>query len=98
MVEQKHFRKDLFYRLNVVPIMVPPLRERKEEIPELVDYFIKMFNEKYKLNRKVDASVLNKLIEYDWPGNIRELKNVIERAVVISHDDLIKDIHFVKAT
>lgn len=94
MVEKKQFRKDLFYRLNVVPIMVPPLRERKEEIPELVDYFIKMFNEKYKLNRKVDASVLNKLIEYDWPGNIRELKNVIERAVVISHDDLIKDISF----
>lgn len=94
MVEKKQFRKDLFYRLNVVPIMVPPLRERKEEIPALVDYFIKMFNDKYKLERRIDKSLLNKLIEYDWPGNIRELKNVIERAVVISNDDLMKDITF----
>lgn len=94
MVEKKQFRKDLFYRLNVVPILVPPLRERKEEIPDLVDYFLKMFNEKYKLNRSIDRTVLNKMIEYDWPGNIRELKNVIERAVVVSREDVIKEIYF----
>ncbi len=92
MVEKKQFRKDLFYRLNVVPIIIPPLRERKEEIPALVAHFTKIFNERYGLERKIDHHLIKNLMEYDWPGNIRELKNVVERAIVTSQDDMVKDI------
>lgn len=92
MVEKKQFRKDLFYRLNVVPIMVPPLRERREEVPALINHFTGLFNEKYGLNRKIDDKLVASLINYDWPGNIRELRNLVERAIVTSSVDLIKDI------
>ncbi|NLB88623.1 MAG: sigma 54-interacting transcriptional regulator [Syntrophomonadaceae bacterium] len=89
MVERNEFRKDLFYRLNVVPVVVPPLRERKDEIPALVAHFIHRFNKKYGLNKRLDEGVLQRFLEYDWPGNVRELENVIERAVVISPSDII---------
>lgn len=89
MVNKNEFRKDLFYRLNVVPITVPPLRDRKEEIPSFVAHFLEIFNEKYGLNRILDDGVLDELMEYDWPGNVRELENVIERAVVTSKDQVI---------
>ncbi|MEJ2535928.1 MAG: sigma-54 dependent transcriptional regulator [Calditrichia bacterium] len=79
MVQEKAFREDLFYRLNVFPIKVPPLRERKEDIPELVNHFIKS-----STIVAVDRLALNKLMEHDWPGNIRELQNVIERASIMS--------------
>ncbi len=92
MVEKKQFRKDLFYRLNVVPIIVPPLRERKEEIPALINHFTQLFNNKYGLNRKIDEKLMDILIEYKWPGNIRELKNLVERAIVTSPVDNIRDI------
>jgi len=92
MVKDNQFRKDLFYRLNVVPIRVPSLRERHEEIPALVHHFLDKFNSQYKLHKQIDPRLINKLMNYDWPGNVRELSNVIERAVVTSPDELIRDI------
>jgi transcriptional regulator with GAF, ATPase, and Fis domain/PAS domain-containing protein len=79
------FREDLYYRLNVFPLTIPPLRERKEDIPTLVNHFVEMFNKKN--NKKITTiskDSLNKLQEYNWPGNVRELESFIERAVIIS--------------
>jgi len=84
-VEEKRFREDLYYRLNVVLIHLPPLRDRKEDIPLLVNHFIDKFNT--KLDRKVEklsAEALNLVVNYHWPGNIRELENVIERSILFS--------------
>jgi transcriptional regulator with PAS, ATPase and Fis domain len=84
-VKEGHFREDLFYRLNVMPIHVPPLRERKEDIPALVRYFVDKFNR--KLDRQItgaDAEVMELLKDHDWPGSIRELENLIERLVLMA--------------
>jgi two-component system response regulator HydG len=98
-IKQKRFREDLYYRLNVITIDIPPLRERKEDIPLLVSHFLKIYQEKN--NKAIDGiaeDVLDILTDYTWPGNVRELKNVIERAVVltqgrvISQDDLPENI------
>ncbi|HOB12019.1 MAG TPA: sigma 54-interacting transcriptional regulator [Syntrophomonadaceae bacterium] len=89
MVNKNLFRTDLYYRLNVIPVVVPPLRERREEIPVLVDHFLKKFNEKYGLNKQIAPQVIDRLMNYDWPGNVRELKNVVERAVVTNPGDII---------
>ena len=79
------FREDLFYRLNVFPITIPPLRQRKEDIPLLVDYFVAKFNKKIgKKIETVSRDTLDTLREYHWPGNVRELESVIERAVITS--------------
>ena len=79
------FRADLYYRINVFPIHVPPLRERKDDIPGLISKFIGMFNAEYGKNvQGVEEAVLNKFNEYDWPGNIRELENIIERGVILT--------------
>jgi DNA-binding NtrC family response regulator len=86
MVEKDLFREDLFYRLNVVNIFVPPLRERVEDIPLLVDYFIKKYCT--SMNRPlvtIDSSALNRLLEFNFPGNVRELENMIERAIVVGN-------------
>ncbi len=84
-VKDKTFREDLFYRLNVVPLLVPPLRERREDIPLLVQHFLAKFGKRLgKRFEAVDADTLRRLAAYTWPGNIRELQNVIERAVVLS--------------
>lgn len=94
MVERNEFRQDLYYRLNVVPVEVPPLRERKEEIPLLAAHFVQLYNKKYKLEKELSTRVIDVLMEYDWPGNVRELENIIERLVVtipgniISREDL----------
>lgn len=99
------FREDLFYRLNVFTIEMPPLRERKEDIPYLVDYFIKKFN--HKINKNiigVTGRSMDLLINYAWPGNVRELQNVIERAVIleddiqIGEDSLPGNLHLNKGT
>jgi DNA-binding NtrC family response regulator len=82
------FREDLFYRLSVVPIHVPPLRERKEDIPLLVDHFLLKYNKRAKKNiQSVSPQILEALRAYDWPGNIRELENTIERAIVLTRND-----------
>src|SRR5262249_39468053 len=79
------FREDLYYRLNVVPLRLPPLRERKEDIPLLVEHFLGKYAKKLgKRFDPVDPATLRQLVSYPWPGNIRELQNVIERAVVLS--------------
>jgi transcriptional regulator with PAS, ATPase and Fis domain len=82
------FREDLFYRLNVFPIEVPPLRERKEDIPMLVEYFVKRFAERMgKQIRKVHQKTLELCQDYGWPGNIRELQNIVERSVILLSGD-----------
>jgi PAS domain S-box-containing protein len=82
------FRADLFYRLNVFPIEVPPLRKRKEDIPMLVEYFVKRYAEKAgKQISKIDMNTLELCQSYSWPGNIRELQNIIERSVILSSGD-----------
>ncbi|UCH96200.1 MAG: sigma-54-dependent Fis family transcriptional regulator, partial [Candidatus Aminicenantes bacterium] len=83
-MKQGEFRSDLFYRLNVISIYVPPLRERKDDIPLLLKYFLKIFNKKF--SRDIDGferEALELLINYPWPGNIRELENVVERSVAL---------------
>ncbi|HZJ84535.1 MAG TPA: sigma 54-interacting transcriptional regulator [Syntrophomonadaceae bacterium] len=92
MVDKNQFREDLYYRLNVIPLYVPPLRERKEEIPELIDFFVDSFNKKYNLNKKITPKLIKRMVEYNWPGNVRELKNYIERAIVTSAEALISEV------
>jgi DNA-binding NtrC family response regulator len=88
-VQAGNFREDLFYRLNVFPIDIPPLRERKEDILPLVDYFIDKFNKKLKLEVKIDDDVKEILLKYEWPGNIRELENLIERMMLLAKNNVI---------
>jgi len=84
------FRKDLFYRLSVVPITLPSLRERRDDIPLLAAYFLEKYNKKRKKNvRAISERAMKALVEYDWPGNIRELENAIERAVVLAEDAVV---------
>lgn len=84
MVEEGTFRRDLYYRLNVVPIRVPPLRERREDIPALVHHFLQRFSRKYARSRHLTPETMEFLFNYSWPGNVRELENIIERIVVIT--------------
>ncbi len=89
-IKQKRFREDLYYRLNVITINMPPLRERREDIPLLISHFLKIYQEMN--NKVVDGiaeDVLDILTDYQWPGNVREIKNVIERAVVLTQDRVI---------
>ena len=80
MVRQKQFRQDLYYRLNVLSIHIPPLRERREDIPALVFYYLKKLQQKYHVEARLESDALEALLDYQWPGNIRELKNVVERS------------------
>lgn len=80
MVRQKQFRQDLYYRLNVLSLTIPPLRERREDIPALIFYYLKKLEKKYQVETRLDTEALEALMDYDWPGNIRELKNVVERS------------------
>ncbi len=89
MVAQGQYRQDLFFRLNVVPVVIPPLRERKEAIPNLVYHFLERFNRQYGFSKQIDPQVLDKLYGYNWPGNVRELVNTIERLVVTCQGDVI---------
>jgi transcriptional regulator with PAS, ATPase and Fis domain len=85
MVREGKFREDLFYRLNVITIDLPPLRQRKEDIPLLVDHFLRKYSEENERPyRRITPEGLRPLVSYSWPGNVRELENVIERAVVLS--------------
>lgn len=89
MVLNKTFREDLYYRLNIIPIEILPLRERKEEIEPLAEYFLAKLNKKYSLQRRFSPEVFKEFREYYWPGNIRELRNSVERLVFTSTQDLL---------
>ena len=90
LVEEKRFRHDLFYRLNVIPIVIPPLRERRSDIPLLIDHFLARFNQtKHTEISGIAPDALRLLTEYDWPGNIRELENMIERLVVLKKQGIL---------
>jgi Nif-specific regulatory protein len=90
-VEDGGFRRDLYYRLNVLPLYIPPLRERKEDIPVLATHFLKKVNRETKKQvRGFSDAAMQELLSYSWPGNVRELQNAVERAVVITQDDYIQ--------
>lgn len=88
-VEEGRFREDLYYRLNIMPIELPPLRGRKKDIKALCRYFVDHFNKEYKLRKSIDANAIDEFINYDWPGNIRELENIIERLMISFDGDRI---------
>ena len=89
-VQNGTFRQDLYYRLNVMPINIPPLRERVEDIEPLVNYFLQHYGEKYDRPRYLSQKVMHQLQAYDWPGNVRELKNLVERLIITSSGDVIE--------
>jgi formate hydrogenlyase transcriptional activator len=90
MVARGHFRSDLYYRLNVFPILLPPLRERREDIPALVTYFVKMFTRRMeKQVYSIPPETMAAFERHSWPGNIRELQNLVERAVILSRDGVL---------
>lgn len=91
MIESGNFREDLFYRVNIVPIYLPSLRERKDDIPLLVNHFLESYNKKRKKNIKgVSSDAMNILMDFQWPGNVRELEHTIERLVIMSEGDIIE--------
>ena len=91
MVQQSRFRQDLLYRINTVEIQLPPLRDRKEDIPLLVEHFLEQYCKKYQKNIKsVNAAALNKLKRYQFPGNVRELQHAVERAVILSESEVLQ--------
>ncbi len=93
LIEKGKFRKDLFYRLNIISIRLPSLKERAGDIPLLVDHFIEKFNNRFKKDVSgISSSVLRKLMSYSWPGNIRELEGVIEKAILLGESDTIENI------
>jgi len=90
LIAQGRFREDLFYRLNVIPIEVPPLRRRKEDIPLLVEHFFKTFSAEYgKRPKTLSGDAMVYFMAYDWPGNVRELRNMVERLVIMTAGDTI---------
>ncbi|TMU84919.1 PAS domain-containing protein [Bacillus sp. BHET2] len=89
-VEERAFREDLFFRLNVVPIIIPPLRERTADIMTMIEYFVNHFSEKYNRERRLDEGVLHQLLVQEWKGNVRELMNLIERLIVTASKQLIE--------
>lgn len=89
LIDMKLFREDLYYRLSVFPIVIPPLRERKEDIKLLIDYFTNEINEKYNTKCNFSENALECLYNYEWPGNVRELKNIVERQIIMNESNII---------
>lgn len=90
-VKKGNFREDLFWRLNVISLQIPPLRERKEDIPHLINFFVDKFSKIYNKRVIIESNVMEKLLKYNFPGNVRELENLIERLVVMSENNIIRD-------
>jgi len=88
-VKEGAFREDLYYRINIFPIRIPRLCERKEDIPELVEKFLRTYNEKYEVHSRIEPGAFEELLLYEYPGNIRELRNIVERLVIVSKDNII---------
>ena len=97
LVSDGKFRKDLFYRLNVINIEIPPLRDRIDDIAPLAHYFCKYFNDKYQLSRTLTTELVDVLTEYSWPGNVRELRNTMEKLAILSNENELKVNHLPKA-
>ncbi|HEX2982123.1 MAG TPA: sigma 54-interacting transcriptional regulator, partial [Ignavibacteriales bacterium] len=100
MVEEKEFRQDLLYRINTVEIHIPPLRERKEDIPLLSEYYLDMYKNKYKKPElRISPAAMKRLENYSWPGNVRELQHMIERSVILSEGNVLdaSDFFFVSS-
>jgi len=96
MIKEETFREDLYYRLNIVPILLPPLRERQEDIPILAVHFLKKYAEEMgKTIKGITPEAMEKMIRYPWPGNVRELENVIERTVVMIDDEMVRVEHLI---
>ena len=94
LVEQGLFREDLYYRINVFPVFIPPLRERPEDILPLTEHFLRLFSKEYERPvRRISTPAIDLLLQYHWPGNVRELKNVMERAVLICEDAVLRAHH-----
>ena len=93
MIEDGEFREDLFYRINVINLYVPPLRDRKEDIPKLIYSIINKLNKKYNINKSLTIEAEERLIQYNWPGNIRQLQNTIERLMILTKEDVIDLYH-----
>ena len=96
MIEKGEFREDLYYRLNIFEIEIPPLRERTEEIIPLIHHFLDKYNNKYKAFHTISEKCLETLVHYPWPGNVRELENTIERLIVVVPDTIIDETHLPK--
>lgn len=96
-IREGNFREDLYFRINTIPIRVPSLRERPEDIPMFIDFFLNKYEKETKKKIiKIEDEVIDFLLNYDYPGNIRELKNIIERSIVLSEDGIIRDMYFSK--
>jgi PAS domain S-box-containing protein len=91
MMKEKKFRQDLYFRLNVLSISIPPLRVRPDDIIVLIEHFLKVFNEKHQINKSFSPNTIQLFLSYDWPGNIRELKNLVERLMIISDGNLVNE-------
>lgn len=89
MVQENRFREDLYYRLSVIPITIPPLRERKDDIPLLIGYFTQQFNSKYGMHKSWSIQAVDQMLQIEYPGNVRELRNLVERVLVLSERDTI---------
>ncbi len=90
-VELGAFRKDLLYRINVISVTIPPLRQRREDIPSLIHEFIELFNLKYGIQRKFSSRAMEFMKDYSWPGNVRELQNIVERVLLTADDNVITE-------
>jgi TyrR family helix-turn-helix protein len=89
LVEKKLFRRDLYYRLNVFPVKVPALRDRSADVPALIMHFIRKYNSKFNINREIEEDAVSYLKGREWPGNIRELENVVQRLLINSKNDSV---------
>ena len=94
-VKKGNFRKDLYFRLNVVTIVLHPLRERREDLPFFIEYFLKQFNAKYQKQAKIEKETMELLMQYDWPGNVRELENALETAIILNQDGSLSPKDFI---
>ena len=92
LTRRNQFRQDLFYRLNTFTIRIPPLRERPEDVFELVNYFLRNYNRTYRLKRRVSPKALKVLQSYSFPGNVRELKNILKTAVLMGEKEVVDDV------
>jgi transcriptional regulator with PAS, ATPase and Fis domain len=99
MIENKSFREDLYYRINAIELEIPPLRDRKEDIPLLSEFFLRKYTRQYqKPGLKFSAKAMDQLMSHSWPGNIRELEHAIEKAVILAEKDLISQIGLTSRT